>query len=62
MDWRMFFFNPATVWVLVPLACILFGGIQTLATMYFRHQERIALIEQGIHPDGGRSSDSEKTA
>ncbi len=51
MDWRMFFMNPAVVWVLIPVAAILIGGIQALAKMYFSHQERIAMIEQGIHPD-----------
>ena len=47
--------NPAVVWVLVPVAAIVLGGVQALAKMYFTHQERIAMIDQGIHPDhGGR--------
>ncbi len=54
MDWRYFFMNPAVVWVLIPVAAILVGGIQAVLKMYFTHQERIAMIEQGIHPDQGR--------
>ena len=51
MRWELFFLNPAVVWVLIPIAAILTTGIQQLVKMYFRHRERIALIEQGIHPD-----------
>ena len=61
MDWRMFFLNPAVVWVLIPIAAILLSGIQALAKMYFTHQERIAMIEQGIHPDEGRATKTAST-
>ncbi len=50
MDWRMFFLNPAVVWILIPLAAILIGGIKALCRMYYEHVERIAMIEQGIIP------------
>ena len=51
MDWSRFFLNPAVVWVLIPVTAILVGGIQQLVKMFLTHQERIAMIEQGIHPD-----------
>lgn len=51
MDWSRFFLNPAVVWVLIPVTAILVGGIQQLVKMVLTHQERIAMIEQGIHPD-----------
>lgn len=44
--------NPAVVWILIPIACILVAGIKAVAGMYFSHQERIAMIEQGMNPDG----------
>ena len=61
MDWRDFFLNPAVVWVLVPLGAILVGGIQALVKMYFTHQERISMIEQGIHPDQYRGDESDQS-
>ena len=61
MEWREFFLNPAVVWILVPVAAILIGGIQALVKMYFTHQERISMIEQGIHPDQYREDEPEKS-
>ena len=57
MDWSIFFLNPAVVWVLIPVTAILVGGIQQLVKMFLTHQERIAMIEQGIHPDDVRNPD-----
>ena len=51
MEWVRIIFSPAVVWVLIPLTVLTFLGIQQLAKMYFDHQERMALIDQGIHPD-----------
>jgi len=42
--------NPATVWILIPIAAILIGGIKSLCRMYYEHVERIAMIQQGIMP------------
>ena len=50
MEWRMFFLNPAVVWILIPLAAILISGIKSLFHMYYEHVERIAMIQQGIMP------------
>ena len=38
------------IW-LVPIAAILVWGFIEVAKMILRHQERLALIERGIHPD-----------
>ena len=57
IEWSRFFLNPAVVWVTIPVAAILIGGIQALVKMYFSHQERIAMIEQGMHPGAERSDD-----
>lgn len=59
MEWHHFFLNPAVVWVTIPIAAILIGGIQTLVKMYYSHQERIAMIEQGMHPDSVAPADDE---
>ena len=59
-NWGYFFLNPAVVWITIPLAVILVGGVKTLASMYFSHQERIAMIEQGMYPpEGSERSDDE---
>ena len=51
MHWQAFFLNPAVVWVLIPITAIVFSGVTGIYTLYCRHQERIAMIENGIHPD-----------
>jgi|HubBroStandDraft_1064217.scaffolds.fasta_scaffold519744_2 hypothetical protein len=38
------------VW-LVPIAAILVWGVIEIVKMALAHQERLALIERGIHPD-----------
>jgi hypothetical protein len=36
---------------LVPIAAILVWGLLELFKMIMAHQERLAMIERGIHPD-----------
>jgi hypothetical protein len=50
MNWHSFFSNPAVVWVLIPIAAILIGGIQQIVKLVCRHQERMAMIHQGFIP------------
>ena len=38
------------IW-LIPIAAIVIGGITGIVKMVLNHQERIAMIERGIHPD-----------
>jgi hypothetical protein len=38
------------VW-LVPIAAIVVWGVVELVKMVLAHQERLAMIERGIHPD-----------
>ena len=38
------------VW-LVPIAAIFVWGVIELVKMVLAHQERLAMIERGIHPD-----------
>lgn len=51
VDWNALISHPGLPWALIAIVAILAGGIQALAKMYFRHQERIAMIEQGMDPD-----------
>ena len=51
MNWQAFFLNPAVVWVLIPVSAILVSGITALYAMHCKHHERIAMIENGMHPD-----------
>ena len=37
--------------LLVPISAIVVGGVIAIVGMVHRHQERLAKIERGIHPD-----------
>ena len=39
------------IW-LVPISGIVVWGVIELVKMLLAHQERLAMIERGIHPDG----------
>lgn len=57
---RGFLLNPATVWVLIPVAAIVVTGIRAITKANHRHRERMAMIERGMDPDrGGVRSDDE---
>ena len=51
MDWSTFFLNPATVWVVIPITAIVICGVRQIASMHYRHLERMAMIQQGLDPD-----------
>jgi hypothetical protein len=38
------------IW-LIPISAIVVWGVVEVTRMILRHQERLALIERGIHPD-----------
>ena len=48
------------IW-LVPIAAILVWGVIEILKLVTAHQERLAMIERGIHPDSVKP-DSEKKA
>ncbi len=50
-------FDPAVVWVLIPLAVIAALVGSRLARAWMRHRERMAMIEQGMHPDARHDAD-----
>ena len=50
MVWQQFFLNPAVVWILLPITYIIVNGIQVLCRQYYEHQERLAMIQQGMVP------------
>ncbi len=42
---------------LVPISAIVVFGLVELVRTVLRHQERLAMIERGIHPDTVKKSD-----
>ena len=46
-----YLFNPAVVWVLIPVTAILVGMIATIIHRWQQHRERMAMIAAGMHPD-----------
>lgn len=54
----MSFLRSDNVWVLIPVVAIVGGITHSIITSMHRHQERLAMIEKGLHPDepgAGRS-------
>ena len=51
MDVLRQFADPAVAGIMVPIAGILVGGIIAIVCIVIKHRERMAMIEQGIHPD-----------
>lgn len=43
--------NPAALVMLIPIVAIALGMGGAILRTYFRHRERMAMIEMGIHPD-----------
>jgi hypothetical protein len=44
-------FSPVGFPFLVAITAILVWGIMGIVKLFIRHQERMAMIERGIHPD-----------
>ena len=47
----MFLFSPAVVWVWIPITAILVGTVASIIHRWHQHQERMAMIAAGLHPD-----------
>ncbi len=50
IDWNRIL-SPELIWIIIPVAAILVGGTLAVLQQIHRHQERKAMIDQGIHPD-----------
>ena len=55
----MLFIDGRTLSLLIPIVAIIVGGLVIVVKAILRHQERIAMIERGMHPD--RSDDDDLT-
>jgi len=45
------------IW-LIPIAAIVVWGVVEIVKMLLAHQERLALIERGMHPDSVKKDDA----
>lgn len=54
------FLTSHYVWVLIPVTAIVVGGIHSILREMHRNQERLAMIEKGMHPDGPSLSKREE--
>ena len=50
--------NPALIWVLIPITWLVLTSVVEVLKLAQRHRERMALIQQGIHPDLEEDSSS----
>jgi len=51
MSWLDFFSRPDILGMMIPITGIVVGGIVAIVVVLIRHRERMAMIEQGLHPD-----------
>ncbi len=51
MTWMNVISRPETLVFLVPITAILVFGLTGLVKILIKHRERMAMIEQGMHPD-----------
>lgn len=51
--------NPALIWVLIPITWLLLTTVVEILKLAQRHRERIAMINQGMHPDLEAEVDAE---
>lgn len=49
--WWELLLRPDVIWVLIPIVAILGGIGHKIVKLVIAHRERMAMIEQGIHPD-----------
>lgn len=49
-DWSNLL-KPEIVWAPIAVLAILIGGITSIIKQCHRHSERMAMIDQGMHPD-----------
>ena len=43
--------SSATLPFLIPIVAIIVGGVVVVVKILIRHQERMAMIDRGMHPD-----------
>jgi hypothetical protein len=60
IDWNRFL-SPELIWVVIPVVAILVGGTIAILQQIHRHQERKAMIDQGLHPDYPPKEDEHRT-
>ena len=55
MHWSQHLFDEDTLAVMIPIVAVLVvgivGGTIAVVKLVVRHRERMAMIEQGLHPD-----------
>jgi hypothetical protein len=51
MDLMNLLTDPIFLAIIIPVTAIIVWGIVTIVAALIRHQERMAMIDRGIHPD-----------
>ena len=50
IDWNRLL-SPQLIWVVIPITAIVFHFVRSILDRINVHQERMAMIERGMHPD-----------
>jgi len=61
MDWLDRMFECDTLVMMIPIVAIIVGGVIAVSKIFVKHQERMAMIERGMHPDYPPDDDGRKT-
>jgi hypothetical protein len=56
-DWWVYLVQSPFLFYMIPIVGILAWAVVSLVRMQHRHQERLAMIERGMHPDRGDTED-----
>jgi len=63
IDWSAFFSRPELfipgLALSIPIVAILVVGIAGIVKLWITHRERMAMIQQGMHPDHPPEEDEE---
>ena len=62
MNWSQFFSRPELfvpgLALCIPIVAIIVGGITAIVRRLIVHRERMAMIQQGLHPDHSPEEDA----
>jgi hypothetical protein len=57
MSWWQYLMRVETLPLMIPIVAIIVGGIIGIVVILLHHRERMAMIEQGLHPDHPQEED-----
>lgn len=60
MSFTSIFSRPELLALMIPIVAIITFGVVAVVKMIISHQERMAMIERGMHPDESRDEEDSR--